>query len=146
MHLARDDSGVDHVVTLSGDVRRGDLEALRAGLLEAVNGDVATGGDAADLIVDVRSLTSFDGLAFAALVAARSRAKWLRRRIVVVDGAGPTRAGLRRTGLHARFPVFETLDEASRELAVLRRPVGLFWSSPARTGATLPEVQDSRAE
>jgi anti-anti-sigma regulatory factor len=94
------------VVTVSGSVGALDVPDLRDSLLSALDRNPG------DVLLDMREAAEVDDLLMAALTATRSRAKHLRRRLVVIDTAdGATALSLRRHGLHFRCPVY--LDPAS---------------------------------
>jgi hypothetical protein len=98
------------VLTASGTIGVAELPELRTRL---PRGD--DGGDF-DLLLDARQVSAFDDVALPALTAGRSRAKYVRRHLVVLDGeGGPVSASLRRSGLRFRFPVYAD---------ALRRPGG----------------------
>lgn len=116
MDLTRHDTATEHVLTATGAVGPADTDALRTGLLGALDD-----GDAVDLLLDAGGVSSFDDAALPALTAARSRAKHLRRRVVVLDGDGGALAtALRRSGLWYRFPVHPDAAAAHDALAAER--------------------------
>jgi anti-anti-sigma regulatory factor len=115
MDLHRNDNQTEHVLTASGTIGVAELPELRTRLLEAIDG-----GDF-DLLLDARQVSAFDDAALPALTAGRSRAKYLRRRIVVLDGeGGAVSASLRRSGLRFRFPVYADAPAAKEGLAAER--------------------------
>jgi anti-anti-sigma regulatory factor len=115
MELHRNDNQTEHVLTASGTIGVTELPELRTRLLEAIDG-----GDF-DLLLDARQVSAFDDAALPALTAGRSRAKYLRRRIVVLDGeGGAVSASLRRSGLRFRFPVYADASAAQKGLAAER--------------------------
>jgi anti-anti-sigma regulatory factor len=115
MELHRNDNQTEHVLTASGTIGVADLPELRTRLLEAIDdGDF-------DLLMDARQVSAFDDAALPALTAARSRAKYRRRRLVVLDGeGGAVSASLRRSGLRFRFPVYPDASAAWEGLAAQR--------------------------
>jgi len=116
MNLHRNDNPAEHVLTASGTIGVVELPELRTRLLEAIDDD----GEA-DLMLDARQVTAFDDAALPALTAARSRAKYRRRRLVVLDGeGGAISASLRRSGLRFRFPVYPDASAAREGLAAQR--------------------------
>ncbi|WP_432548310.1 hypothetical protein [Kineococcus sp. SYSU DK004] len=101
---------------MSGAVGAADAAALRVRLLDAVGG--GPGDPGGDVLLDARRVTSFDDLALVAFVAARSRAKHLRHRLVVVDGDdGAAARSLRRTGQVFRTAVYPDTASALRGIA-----------------------------
>lgn len=90
-----------YVLAVSGTIGASETPELQTRLLDAL--EVADG----DVVMDTRHVDAIDDLALVALTAARSRAKHLRRRVVLVDRPdGAVTAALRRTGLSFRFPVY----------------------------------------
>jgi hypothetical protein len=83
-----------------------------------------------DLLLDMRQAGPVTDVLMTALDAARTRAKHLRHRVVVVDTHdGATAKALRRRGMHFRIPVYLDLPAASAGLeadrtARTRRAVG----------------------
>jgi hypothetical protein len=70
-----------------------------------------------DVVMDAGAVVSVGDEALVALTAARSRAKFLRHRIVVVDHpGGAITAALRRSGLRSRFPVYGDVAAAAEGL------------------------------
>ena len=117
MELHRNDNQTEHVLTASGTIGAEQLPELRTRLLEAIGRD----GLAFDLLLDARQVSAFDDAALPALTAGRSRAKHLRRHLVVLDGeSGPLSASLRRSGLRFRFPVYPDASAAREGLAAQR--------------------------
>jgi anti-anti-sigma regulatory factor len=117
MELHRNDNQTEHVLTASGSIGAEQLPELRTRLLEAIGRD----GLAFDLLLDARQVSAFDDAALPALTAGRSRAKHLRRHLVVLDGeSGPLSASLRRSGLRFRFPVYPDASAAHQGLAAQR--------------------------
>lgn len=115
MELHRNDNQTEHVLTASGTIGVAELPELRTRLLEAIDG----GGF--DLLLDARQVSAFDDAALPALTAGRSRAKYLRRRLVVLDSeGGAVSASLRRSGLRFRFPVYTDASAAQEGLAAER--------------------------
>jgi anti-anti-sigma regulatory factor len=115
MELHRNDNQTEHVLTATGTIGVSDLPQLRTRLLEAMDG-----GDF-DLLLDARQVSAFDDAALPALTAGRSRAKHLRRRLVVLDApSGAVNASLRRSGLLFRFPVYPDASAARDGLAADR--------------------------
>lgn len=111
MRTSRSRSGGLSVVTVSGVIDDNDADELRTQFLEALeNAD-------GDIVMDAGHVDSIGDAALVALTAARSRAKSLRHRVVVVDGShGAVTAALRRTGLRYRFPVYADLAAAGEGL------------------------------
>jgi anti-anti-sigma regulatory factor len=131
VELHRNDNQTEHVLTASGTIGIAELPELRTRLLEAIDG-----GDF-DLLLDARQVSAFDDAALPALTAGRSRAKYLRRHIVVLDGeGGAVSASLRRSGLRFRFPVYADAS-AAREGLVAQR-ADLAARSFGRTAASEP--------
>jgi anti-anti-sigma regulatory factor len=115
MELHRNDNQTEHVLTATGTIGVSDLPQLRTRLLEAMDG-----GDV-DLLLDARQVSAFDDAALPALTAGRSRAKYVRRHLVVLDGdGGAVTASLRRSGLLFRFPVYPDASAAREGLAAQR--------------------------
>lgn len=108
----------ERTLVVEGAISGADVAGLRSSIIAAL-------GDGHDIVLDVRGVTSFDDAATPALTAARSRAKHLKHRIVVLDGEdGPTTRSLRRSGHIFRFPVF---TDGSAALAALRTaPVSAY--------------------
>lgn len=129
MELQRNDTRTEHVLTASGSIGGAELPELRARLLEAIEGGEF------DLLLDARQVSAFDDAALPALTAGRSRAKYLRRRLVVLDGeGGAVSTSLRRSGLSFRFPVYADADAAERGLAADRERLaatGFGWTASA---------------
>jgi anti-anti-sigma regulatory factor len=127
MKLHRNDNQTEHVLTASGTIGAEQLPELRTRLLEAIG----RGGLAFDLLLDARQVSAFDDAALPALTAARSRAKYVGRRIVVVDGdGGAVSASLRRSGLRFRFPVYADVSAAQDGLSSERADLaahGVGW-------------------
>jgi anti-anti-sigma regulatory factor len=114
MELRRNDNQTEHVLTATGTIGAAELPELRTRLLQAIDGDD-------DLLLDARQVSAFDDAALPALTAGRSRAKHLRRRLVVLDGdGGAVTASLRRSGLLFRFPVYPDASAAWEGLAAQR--------------------------
>jgi anti-anti-sigma regulatory factor len=112
MEIHRLESTTDDVMTVTGTVAREDVPVLRDALLAGVE------NTSTDLLVDTRIVTVFDEAALAAFVTARSRARFLRRRIVVLDADhGAVSVALRSSGLLARIPVHPDADSARSVLA-----------------------------
>ena len=106
----------ERVLTVTGVVRGADAHQLQSTLV----GELGHGGGH-DVVVDVRKVTAFDDDALPALTAGRSRAKFLHRRIALVDGAdGATTRALRRSGHIFRFPVHADAAAARTALAAER--------------------------
>src|SRR3954471_7947792 len=117
MELHRNDTQTEHILTASGTIGMAELPELRTRLLEAIG----AGGLDFDLLLDARQVSVFDDAALPALTAGRSRAKHLRRRLLVLDGeGGAVSASLRRTGLLFRFPVYADASAAREGLAAER--------------------------
>jgi len=117
MELHRNDNQTEHVLTASGTIGVAELPELRTRLLEAIGHD----GLDFDLLLDARQVSAFDDAALPALTAGRSRAKYLRRHLVVLDDeGGPVSASLRRSGLRFRFPVYPDASAAHDGLAAER--------------------------
>lgn len=107
MQIARTNHDTDVTLTISGPIVGATVHDLRAQLEDVLN---HTGRD---IVLDVRQVEAFDDTALVALVVARSRAKYQRRRIVVVDGdGGAATASLRRSGLSFRFPIYPDVAAA----------------------------------
>jgi anti-anti-sigma regulatory factor len=115
MKLHRNDNQTEHVLTASGTIGAAELPELRTRLLEAIDdADV-------DLLLDARQVSAFDDAALPALTAGRSRAKYRRRHLVVLDDeGGALSASLRRSGLRFRFPVYPDASAAHQGLAQQR--------------------------
>ncbi len=77
--LHRDDNQTERVLTATGDIGGMELTELRTRVLQAFDGGEF------DLLLDARQVTSFDDAALPALTAGRSRAKYLRRRLAVLE-------------------------------------------------------------
>jgi anti-anti-sigma regulatory factor len=130
MELHRNDTQTEHVLTASGAIGAAQLPELRARLLEAIDG-----GDF-DLLLDARQVSAFDDAALPALTAGRSRAKYVRRHLVVLDGeGGAVSASLRRSGLRFRFPVHADASAAHEGLATGRADL----AAHSFGRATIPE-------
>ncbi|PPK96099.1 anti-anti-sigma regulatory factor [Kineococcus xinjiangensis] len=107
------------VLTVNGPVGSTHTHRLQTALIE----ELGRGGGH-DLILDMRQVTSLDDAALAALTTGRQRAKFLHRRIVVVDGDdGATTRALRRSGHIFRFPVYADADAAGAALTADRSAV-----------------------
>lgn len=125
MQLSRRDHDPDHVLVIDGDVSAADRRALTEAIIDALEPETAATASepsaraGTDVILDARRARSFDLDALQALVAARARAKWLRHRIVVVDD-GALHVALLSSGLHAKFPIFATPEQAHEGLETLR--------------------------
>jgi anti-anti-sigma regulatory factor len=106
------------VLTITGSIGSAETAELRSRLLAAVSGG-------RDVVLDTLGVSTFDDEALDALIVARSRAKYLRHRIVVVDAqVGAVCAALRRSGLYYRFPVHPDVAAAVRGLAEERAARG----------------------
>jgi anti-anti-sigma regulatory factor len=117
MELHRNDNQTEHVLVASGTIGVAELPELRTRLLEAIGHD----GLDFDLLLDARQVSAFDDAALPALTAGRSRANYLRRHLVVLDGeGGAVSASLRRSGLRFRFPVYPDAAAAQEGLAAER--------------------------
>jgi anti-anti-sigma regulatory factor len=117
MELHRNDNQTEHVLTASGAIGIAELPELRTRLLEAIG----SAGLDFDLLLDARHVSAFDDAALPALTAGRSRAKHLRRHLVVLEGeGGAVSASLRRSGLLFRFPVYADASAAREGLAAER--------------------------
>jgi len=91
----------DSLLTVTGDVGTVDVPVLRGRILDALE------ANRGDVLLDMRQVRSVSDHLMAALSAARSRAKHLRHRVVVVDAAtGVMTGGLRRRGMQFRIPVY----------------------------------------
>lgn len=102
-------------VTVTGAVEAVDVPQLRERLIHEVD------RDRGDVLLDMRGATAVDDLLMSALTVARSRAKWLRHRVVVLDDAdGPTAVSLRVHGMQFRIPVYADADCATAGLAADR--------------------------
>jgi hypothetical protein len=134
MQLDRNDNETEHVLTAQGAIGVTDLAELRAGLVEAFDGGET------DVLLDAHEVSAFDDGALPALTAARSRAKFIRRHLVVLDrDDGAVSASLRRSGLRFRFPVYPDAAAAHEGLVEDRAALdarGLDWGSASR--AALP--------
>ncbi|MFN8074680.1 MAG: STAS domain-containing protein [Kineosporiaceae bacterium] len=118
MDTTRTDTLDTTVITLSGHVGRLDVAQLRAELVGALDDGEH------DVFLDARGLGSFDDLASAALVGARSRAKARRRRLVVLDAAdGVLATSLRRTGLLFKLPFYADAEAAASGIGAEREAV-----------------------
>jgi anti-anti-sigma regulatory factor len=117
MELHRNDNQTEHVLTASGTIGVADLPELRTRLLEAIGQRELD----FDLLLDARQVSAFDDAALPALTAGRSRAKYLRRHLVVLDSdGGAVSNSLRRSGLRFRFPVYADADAAREGLVADR--------------------------
>jgi anti-anti-sigma factor len=126
MRISRSRFGDLSVLTVSGAIDDNETAALRTELLDVLE----TGGG--DVVMDAGEVLSLSDAALGALTAARSRAKYLRHRVVLVDRPdGVVTAALCRTGLRLRFPVYADLasadegleaDRAARRRLTLSRP------------------------
>jgi anti-anti-sigma regulatory factor len=115
MELHRNDNPTEHVLTASGVIGAAEQPELRARLLEAI------GGGDADVLLDARHVSTFDDAALPALTVGRSRAKHVRRRLVILDAeGGALSASLRRSGLRFRFPVYADVSSAEDGLKAER--------------------------
>jgi anti-anti-sigma regulatory factor len=117
MQLSSSDHGTESVLTVSGDVKAADVPELRIRILDLLNRNVG------DVLLDMRRAARLDDLLITALTASRSRAKFLRHRLVVVAGDEDEDEifhTLRRLGLLLRIPVFADLDRATVGLAADR--------------------------
>jgi hypothetical protein len=115
MQILRTGPPDDDIIALSADIGPADVATLRLALVDAV--DVTS----TDLLVDAREVTAFDAACLPALTAARSRAKFLRRSIVVLDTeGGPVEAELRRSGHLTRLSVHPDPIAARTALAARR--------------------------
>jgi anti-anti-sigma regulatory factor len=127
MELHRNDNLTERVLTASGAIGVAELPELRARLLEAI------GGGDFDLLLDARQVSAFDDAALPALTAGRSRARYLRRHLVVLDGeGGAVSASLLRSGLRFRFPVYADASAAHENLAAERADLaahGVGWTA-----------------
>ncbi len=138
MQLHRNDNETEHVLTASGVIGAAELPELRDRLVEAF-----AGGET-DVLLDAHEVSAFDDAALPALTAARSRAKFIRRHLVVLDGEdGAVRASLRRSGLRFRFPVYADAAAAHEGLAADRaeldaRGLGRAAASQGRPGRPRP--------
>ena len=136
MQLHRNDNPTEHVLTAHGVIGAAELAELRAGLVEGFDGGES------DLLLDAREVTAFDDAALPALTAARSRAKFIRRHLVVLDrDDGALSASLRRSGLLFRFPVYADAAAAHEGLAAGRAALdarGLGWASASRAAMPPP--------
>ncbi len=113
--LHRDDNQTERVLTATGDIGGMELTELRTRVLQAFDGGEF------DLLLDARQVTSFDDAALPALTAGRSRAKYLRRRLAVLEHeGGAVGASLRRSGLRFRFPVYPDASAAHEGLTLER--------------------------
>ncbi|MBI4939433.1 MAG: STAS domain-containing protein [Actinobacteria bacterium] len=112
MNITPLDTSPDALFTLTGGVGADEVPALRRALVSAVERMPSP------VLVDARGVTAFPDAAMEALVVARSRAKFLRKVLVVVDGdPGIVHAALVRTGLVFRIPVFADEETARAVLA-----------------------------
>jgi anti-anti-sigma factor len=111
MRTSRSRSGGLSVVSVFGTIDDDDADELRTQLLDALeNSD-------GDVVMDAGQVDAIGDPGLVALTAARSRAKFLRHRVVLVDGPdGAVTAALRRTGLRYRFPVYADLAAAGEGL------------------------------
>lgn len=134
MNISREDTKTERVLALTGNVGPGQVGQLRAELLAALEDGQS------DVLIDARQVDSFDDQAFAAFVTGRSRAKFRRRRLVVIDDeAGVVARSLRRTGLVFRFPVYADPVAAAEGLladAAARRLLSFDESGTGSTGRT----------
>ncbi|WP_158221185.1 hypothetical protein [Kineosporia sp. R_H_3] len=117
MNITPLDTSPDALFTMTGGVGADEVPALRRALVSAVERMPSP------VIVDARGVTAFPDVAMEALVSARSRAKFLRKVLVVVDGdadgaaGGVVHAALVRTGVVFRIPVFADEETARAVLA-----------------------------
>lgn len=112
MNITPLDTSPDALFTMTGAVGADEVPALRRALVSAVERMPSP------VLLDARGVTAFPDVAMEALVSARSRAKFLRKVLVVVDGepggdGGIVHAALVRTGVVFRIPVFAD-DETAR--------------------------------
>ena len=115
MELQLNDNQTERVLIARGSIGIAELPELRARLMEAI------GGGGFDLLLDARHVSAFDDAALPALTAGRSRAKYLGRHLVVLDGeGGAVSTSLRRSGLRFRFPVYGDAAAARDGLAADR--------------------------
>ena len=119
MNITPLDTSPDALFTVTGAVGADDVPALRRALVAAVERMPSP------VVVDGRGVTAFPDSATEAFVVARSRAKFLRKVLVVVDGGaggaggagGVVHAALVRTGVLFRIPVFADEQTARTVLA-----------------------------
>jgi anti-anti-sigma regulatory factor len=144
MELHRNDNQTEHVLTASGTIGVAELPELRTRLLEAIG----SGGLDFDLLLDARQVSAFDDAALPALTAGRSRAKHLRRHLVVLDGEeGAVSASLRRSGLLFRFPVYADASAAREGLAAQRADLAAHaFGRPAVPEPPQPALSDTTNE
>lgn len=116
MNITPLDTSPDALFTVTGGIGADDVPALRRALVAAVERMPSP------VIVDARGVTAFPDVAMEAFVAGRSRAKFLRKVLVVVDAeaggaGGVVHAALVRTGVLFRIPVFADEQTARAVLA-----------------------------
>lgn len=118
-------SARDHesVLAVTGPVDAVDVPLLNDRILATLDQNQG------DVLLDMREADPVSDVLMRALTGARSRAKHLRHRIVVVDTLdGATARSLRRHGMHFRIPIYLDLPAAS---------AGLHADRTARTRLTL---------
>jgi hypothetical protein len=110
MHLELSVHDHESLFTVTGSVDTVDVPRLRGHILEALDED-------GDVLLDMRRAGPVSDHLMAALTAARSRAKHLRHRVVVVDDDdGPTAGSLRRHGMQFRIPIYRLPADATAGL------------------------------
>jgi anti-sigma B factor antagonist len=130
MDSSRADTDTERVLAVAGDVGAPDAKRLRTDLFRALDDGES------DVLLDISNVTAFDDAVFAVLVAARSRAKARRRRIVLVDDeAGLVTRSLHRTGLMHRFPVYADVGAATAGLSADRDARTRLFTGSARPPA-----------
>ena len=132
MRTQRDDTPDEDVLTVSGVVRPQDAGRLAAETLDAVNAH----DDRRDVLLDAHGMTEFSPGASWALVRARSRAKWLRRRLVVLDSDdGVLARHIRSHGHQKQLPVYADAAAARAGLLEAREALASRAGAFGRAGS-----------
>lgn len=115
MQLVLSVHNTECLLTVSGSVDATDMPRLRSGVLDVLD------NNRGDVLLDMRQAGPVHGLLTAALAAARSRAKNLRQRIVVIDRLDGAAAGnLRQHGMQRRIPIYPDPPAAAAGLRAAR--------------------------